>query len=526
MLLILIELSLTFLVAMLCEYRGSHLSLRNLKTSHLRLLQEALVNATSKRVGINSYLINFGLSLSWCLFLNLFFNSPIAIIILGAAFFITFTIAHELKFSILKEPLVWTDFMLVKEIYLHPSFYFAYFSKTKWLIIAFLIIWWSVVIGYLEFINAIPQTLTKGFFCLTFALSVILNIVLLKVLVKTKSLSYLPALDGLQGPNASLVLQLAILVFRRREYQKLFVKLKFRESNNYKSNLNHDLGLAKPLEVDGDFVKPNFKANSNSVILIQAESYVSLEALSSKVSLESEKIAQNQGFYALLDLDYQGAYTMRTEFSVLTGINRYDLGIYAYDPYLVAQKIPLNSLAWHYKAQGFTTVCFHPNEKEFFARHKVMANLGFDKFIALDELKDLKRNGPHISDEALLSYVKDLVVNTKEKLFVFVITMEAHGPWLKGRFKDDPNLSALECYERHLKSLDRGLNKLIDSDLQVVVYGDHEPSLPKITIINTCQNELLPIILAFNTPLKFTGIKSGEALHQMVRTLASEGRNA
>ena len=71
-----------------------------------------------------------------------------------------------------------------------------------------------------------------------------------------------------------------------------------------------------------------------------------------------------------------------------------------------------------------------------------------------------------------------------------------------------------------------GLNKLIASGLQVVVYGDHEPSLPKITATKTCQNDLLPLILAFNTKLRFNGILGSEKLHQMVLSKAAEGRNA
>ena len=521
----LFELSLSFVVAMICEYVGSYACMHYLKASHLKLLKKALERKVTKHVSLSSYLINLGLTLSLVLLFNLALSSPFVIVLLTSAVFITFTIAHLIKLSILKEPLVWSDFLLVKEIYLHPSFYFAYVSKKIWVVIGCLICALLVGVVLLELFTAKPA-LSWGLVTLFLILSLIFNFMLLKILSYHKSLTFIPALDGLQGANAILVLQLAILIFRRHEYEKLFVKLKFRGSNQDLTNSNHDVGLAPSFEVDGGTAKPNFNVAYKSVILIQAESYVSLETLGSEVKLNVEAQAQAEGSYALLDLDYQGAYTMRTEFSVLTGLNRYELGIYAYDPYLVAQKIPLNSLAWKYKALGFKTICIHPNEKEFFARHKVMANLGFDKFIALDELKTLKRHGPHISDEALLEFVRDLVLNSQDKLFVFVITMEAHGPWLQGRFADDPNRSALECYERHLQSLDLGLNKLIASGLQVVVYGDHEPSLPKITATKTCQNDLLPLILAFNTKLRFKGILGSEKLHQMVLSKATEGRNA
>ena len=124
-----------------------------------------------------------------------------------------------------------------------------------------------------------------------------------------------------------------------------------------------------------------------------------------------------------------------------------------------------------------------------------MKNLGFDAFISLEKLPELERHGPHVADLALLDYARELIESAGEKLFLFVITMEAHGPWLKGRFKDAPALAPLHAYVRHAASLYAGLKYVAAAGISVLSYGDHLPPLPET---RNLQDLPLPEILGFN----------------------------
>ena len=102
-------------------------------------------------------------------------------------------------------------------------------------------------------------------------------------------------------------------------------------------------------------------------LLIQAESFVPIGALldrPSRMPAIDELMCRSTS--GALKLDWRGAYTMRTEFAVLTGIAPRELETYGFDPYRLAAMMPMQSLAWQLKAQGYRTVVCHPNDARFF----------------------------------------------------------------------------------------------------------------------------------------------------------------
>lgn len=185
-----------------------------------------------------------------------------------------------------------------------------------------------------------------------------------------------------------------------------------------------------------------------------------------------------------------GAYTMRTEFSKLTGLEMRDLGPFACNPYLLAARQPLWSLARFFRNKGYDTVCMHPYHKGFFRRDKVMPNLGFERFLGIETLRDLARFGPYVSDLALGTRILEEMEASPRPVFCFAITMEAHGPWHEGRLTADEIASCLQnpeafgtglrLYLCHLQRMDRLLGKFSGRSgafaQTVWVYGDHEPS--------------------------------------------------
>ena len=196
-----------------------------------------------------------------------------------------------------------------------------------------------------------------------------------------------------------------------------------------------------------------------------------------------------------------GAYTMRTEFAMLTGLHAGDLGPWAYNPYILAAKHPLWSLARHLEARGYNTLCVHPYHKDFFSREKIIPNLGFQRFLGLEELDYLKKFGPYTSDFALSNMVTTELTASEQSgrpLFCFIITMEAHGPWLPGRLTEEamrdtlPELTADMCeqslrmYLCHLRHMDM-MFKIVaeentkterkERERKVWAYGDHMPGV-------------------------------------------------
>lgn len=147
-----------------------------------------------------------------------------------------------------------------------------------------------------------------------------------------------------------------------------------------------------------------------------------------------------------------GAYTMRTEFSMLTGLQADALGPFFFNPYLLAARQPLWSLARHFLQLGYRTLCVHPYAKDFFRRDKVMPNLGFERLVDIEELAHLPKFGPYTSDAALAEWVLEELARSEKPVFCFVITMEAHGPWLEGRLTEAEIAKTLQGIDRSLFS--------------------------------------------------------------------------
>lgn len=214
-------------------------------------------------------------------------------------------------------------------------------------------------------------------------------------------------------------------------------------------------------------------------VLIQAESFCPAGRILQRPSTTpfiDEMLEEPEAGRLLLD--WRGAYTMRTEFSVLTGIKTTELQAYAFDPYQLARRIPMDSLARDFRALGYETQAWHPNDGRFFDRFAVMPHLGFSRLMDISAFTDLPKSGRYASDEALLAEAARYLAGCTRPTFLFIITLEAHGPW-SGRGEQQ-----LRQYEEHLAGLDRGVKTLVQGleatnpGSTVALYGDHLPSLP------------------------------------------------
>ena len=233
----------------------------------------------------------------------------------------------------------------------------------------------------------------------------------------------------------------------------------------------------------------------------------------------------------LLHVPCWGANTVRSEFAALTGANDALLGLDRFNPYERFALHRLDSVAWRMKALGLRTVVLHPFDLSFYNRMTVMPALGFDTLIGPDAFPDAPPGtGGFVDDATLARHAAHLISSMGPDLFLFVISVGNHGPWLADRGPEDagplpdplPTLPDADQFRRFLGGLRRTdqvfpilCGALEDAGSGTLLcFGDHQPSLPG----------LLPTLLPGDTDTDYVLWDAQRRLGSPVapRTLAVE----
>lgn len=230
------------------------------------------------------------------------------------------------------------------------------------------------------------------------------------------------------------------------------------------------------------------------VVLVQAESFFDARHLGTFIPADLmpafDRMRAGACQAGRLTVPCWGANTVRSEFAVLTGIDSLTLGLDRFNPYERFAQERVRSIAWEMKRQGYRTICLHPFDKRFYARDRVMPQLGFDEFRGPETFPP-QAPGQYVSDEAIARAIVEIIAAEGPLVFVFAMTMANHGPWdqdvagpldpLPGAL---PGLMELEPLRRYLAGL-RGTDAMLaalmgalPADGLLAVYGDHQPSLP------------------------------------------------
>ena len=250
------------------------------------------------------------------------------------------------------------------------------------------------------------------------------------------------------------------------------------------------------------------------VVLVQAESFFDARHLGPFIPSDLLPAFDRMRHSALqagrLTVPCWGANTVRSEFAVLTGIDSTTLGLDRFNPYERFAQQRLRSIAWELKREGYRTICVHPFDKRFYARDRVMPNLGFDEFRGLETFPP-QPPGQYVSDQGIAEAIATLIHEEGPRVFVFAMTIANHGPWdqnteapsdtlpnapphrvanlpanlLANLLANLPaNLPEREPLRRYLAGL-RGTDAMIATLMSAMppngllaVYGDHQPSLP------------------------------------------------
>ncbi|MDQ7727307.1 LTA synthase family protein [Halomonas sp. SpR8] len=257
-----------------------------------------------------------------------------------------------------------------------------------------------------------------------------------------------------------------------------------------------------------------------NIVLVQSEAFFDPRPWCTDVNAQVLKhfdaTRANATLHGALNVPAWGANTVRTECAVLTGITPDQWGARQFNPYRTLSRHPRPSLASALKAAGYRTVCVHPYLASFYFRHKVIPQLGFDHFIDINAFKSSDKNGQYIGDLAVARKIGRLLEDDDNRpLFIFVITMENHGPLhleapnqatLAATLPNAPwplpgHLRDLAVYLHHLSESDKMLesvkNSLNTANRPGLLgwYGDHVPILSEAYAHFTPPDSRTPYML-------------------------------
>lgn len=386
-------------------------------------------------------------------------------LVLGLGFYTV----SALKFRILKEPLVWSDLLLVKELLLCPRYYLGYVRP--WVLVA-----GAAALGALTVLECLLLAGTQQFFLLQYCagagvLSLAAVLLALKLAEKQAlSLGERCCADAcLQGAQQGIMLNFALGLAALR------------------LNLNYPAAMAKQ-QARVQALRTQVQG-SEVLVLVQAESWVDAARLQRADGPDQDRAACSElgekstelTLQGLFNIDYFGAYTMRSEFAVLTGIDPQTLGAFASDPYQLVHRLKdkaagLGSLAQLLKDQGWRTAALHLNSGRFFSRRQVLQALGFAELYFAEDLNTADK-----SDRSLGQAVVKLIQDAKakgEKLLVFAISLSGHGPYA-GRDFAAQSLSYAQKQQDLYHCLQQ-IKTVLGPQDRLLVYGDHLPPLTGI----------------------------------------------
>lgn len=238
------------------------------------------------------------------------------------------------------------------------------------------------------------------------------------------------------------------------------------------------------------------------VIAVQSESFFDprliCPSIAKQLGSDFDEVLQQAFVFGEVEVPAWGANTVRSEFAFLTGVLPKSLGVHGFNPYRLISRRPEASLVRRFKEQGYRTVAIHPYPASFYARDRVYPLLGFDEFYDISAFDQATRFGPYVADHALFQFVEQLIQESPQPVFVFVVTMENHGPLhlepmssheMQALFTEPQpeQCRDLAIYLRHWRNagaMAKNLMHLLTENAQrpgkLLWYGDHVPIMDTV----------------------------------------------
>lgn len=188
-----------------------------------------------------------------------------------------------------------------------------------------------------------------------------------------------------------------------------------------------------------------------------------------------------------------GGGTSLPEFEGLTGLTSFYLSEQIF-PYTTYIRSDMNSIVREYRDSGYKTIGLHTYKGDFYNRRNVYKYLGFDKMIFEEDMDNPEIKGKYISDNEFGNQIIKQFEETKEKKFIFGVTMQNHMPYTSNRYekldieiKSDiyskEQILELRNYVQGVYDGNKMYLKLVeyikdyDEKTILVMFGDHLPAL-------------------------------------------------
>jgi len=442
---------------------------------------------------------------------------PLLAALLSIALLATIWVINKAKYHALREPLVFSDVYLYLQVLSHPRLFLPFLPIP--LTLAALATGFSLLGASLYFEPALSYP-ALAFYSL--GLLVLLGCMgLIYYLARSLSLSFEPLKDtqALGLWNTLLVHAVQAVQSKQKHYLQQLVT----QASPYQSS---DLAIADEDKIPS--ISPSAKGSAfqekqesiggspplkkeeqggfPDLIVVQSESFFDARRLNAPIRpsvLQHFTQAQQQAhLYGQLQVPAWGANTLRPEYAFLSGLANERLQHYRYNPYQFLQAWPSATLASYLQQLGYYCICIHPNDAAFFKRATVFPLFGFDEFIDIQSFADAPRQGAYVSDAAVQDKIAAVLQqrqrhSPQQPNFIFVITMENHGPLHLESWQDNELATYytqapftqhhdLTVYLRHLQNADHMLHTLMQSLSQqeraalLCWYGDHVPSMPQV----------------------------------------------
>lgn len=379
-----------------------------------------------------AWVLNTSLVYSLFLALYAFTNRLKFALVFGSALLFVVTGSHIGKMRILNRALMPWDLLNWREIVaLFPTMLTNINSVVVMLVLAALLVWSAtLLVRRPEY----PMALWARPIVLALAISLPLP------LLHYRDLKLEPYLEKMRitnrvWDNALNVRRNGLLVSLVLNARSLLMKAPEGYSEVAVLRALESAGGESPTTVDRDDVVDGLDSvetdDRMDVILYMAESFWDPTQLGIPLSRDPMPFvrqAMKERTSGELIAPVFGGGTANTEFELLTGIPMAFMPGGSY-PYQHHVHRPLPSLVSEFKEHGYRTVALHPFHKWFWSRETVYPFLGFDSSQFLDSFDNARRDGPYVSDEALVDRVLAELDSSSDPTFVFAITMSTHGPF-------------------------------------------------------------------------------------------------
>lgn len=390
-----------------------------------------------------------------------------------SAFLLLLVLVNNAKMKALREPFVFQDYEYFTDAIRHPRLYIPFLGWGKFIGAAsgFVL---AVLIGLLG--EAIPDERFVWSGQLGAALVVLAGGILFVLVAQRKlpAASFVPENDV-----RALGLLSSLWLYRAAEQLRLQLAFPFQR-----------LLPGEPV------------AELPHLVAVQSESFFDARALHPGIRrellAELDRLQSEALVHGKLQVPAWGANTVRSEFAFLSGIAAEHLGVHRFNPYrAVAAGNAVPTLASHLQRLGYRTICIHPYPASFYRRDRAYPRLGFGEFLDLRTFDQAERDGPYVSDAALAEQVAAILRQASGPLFIFVITMENHGPLHLERVDPaevealytqppPPGCDDLTIYLRHLRNANRmiaDVRRTLESGARpasLCWFGDHVPIMPAV----------------------------------------------